>query len=180
MYKRVEEHFINSVKQAGMEYSYLLRHLPQVEKWAKKLLSSYPQADEEVVLCGVWSHDIGQVVGDKEADHAVNSEIEILRFLTEQGAKSDFIDKVTHCARSHRCKDVQPNSLEAKILAVADSASHMTDIVYLDMFSRGDYELALGKLERDYRDVGIFPELQQTIKPLYDAWKQLLSVYPKV
>lgn len=179
MHEGVKEFFINLVKQAGVEYSYLLRHLPQVEKWAKKLLSLYPQADEEVVLCGVWSHDIGQVVGDKEIDHAVNSESEIRRFLAEQGAKPDFIDKVAHCARSHRCKDVQPNSLEAKILAVADSASHMTDIVYLDMFSRGDYDSALGKLERDYRDVVIFPELQQAIKPLYEAWKQLLSVYPR-
>jgi len=156
VHESVKEHFINSVKQAGVEYGYLLRHLPQVEKWAKKLLNLYLQADEEVVFCGVWSHDIGQVIGDKETDHAINSEIEIKRFLTEQGAKPDFIDKVAHCARSHRCKDVQPSPLEAKILAVADSASHMTDIVYLDMFSRDDYDLALGKLERDYRDVGFF------------------------
>ena len=175
----MKEHFLNTVKSAGSEYDYLLRHLPLVEKWAKKLLKMYPQANEEVVLSGVWSHDIGQVIGDKKADHAINSEVEVRRFLEIMNVDDEIINQVAHCARSHRCKDIQPNSLEARILAVADSASHMTDIVYIDMFNRGDYDAGLGKLERDFRDVGIFPELQTKMKPIYDAWKKLLEVYPR-
>lgn len=179
MHDKVKEHFINAVKGAGPKYDYLLRHLPQVEKWAKKLLKMYPQANDEIVLSGVWSHDIGQVIGDKETDHAINSETEIIRFLKELNVDPSVINQIAHCTRSHRCKDVQPSSIEAKILAVADSASHMTDIVYIDMFNRGDYEAGLGKLERDFRDVGLFPELQSAMKPIYEAWKKLLEVYPR-
>jgi hypothetical protein len=179
MHNKVKEHFISTVKTAGAEYDYLLRHLLQVEKWAKKLLKMYPQANEEIVLSGVWSHDIGQVVGNKEIDHAVNSEVEIKLFLKELNIDEGVINQVAHCARSHRCKDIQPNTIEAKILATADSSSHMTDIVYIDMFNRGDYDAALGKLERDFRDVGLFPELQSDMKPLYEAWKKLLEVYPR-
>lgn len=179
MHNKVKEHLLNTVKSAGSEYDYLLRHLPQVEKWALKLLATHPEANKEIVLSGVWSHDIGQVVGSKEIDHAINSETEIKRFLRELNVNEDIIDQVAHCARSHRCKDVQPNSIEAKILAVADSASHMTDIVYIDMFNRGDFEAGLGKLERDFRDVGLFPELQTDMTPLYEAWRKLLGVYPR-
>jgi hypothetical protein len=56
----------------------------------------------------------------------------------------------------------------------------MTDIVYIDMAARGDKEGAKAKLERDFRDKGLFPELQKESKPLYEAWKQLLEVYPSV
>ena len=69
-------------------------------------------------------------------------------------------------------------SLEAKIIAVADSASHMTDTVYIDMASRGEIEGAKAKLERDFRDEGLFPDLQEESRPLYEAWKKLLEAYP--
>jgi len=179
MYEKTKEYLIATAKEAGSQYDYLLRHLPLVEKWARKLLVFYPEASEDIVLMRVWLHDIGQILGNKEVDHAINSEAEAKRYLTEIGANNDIVEKVAHCTRSHRCKDVQPSSIEAQILAVADSASHMTDIVYIDMSNRGEFEDALGKLERDYRDVGILPKFQESLKPLYDSWKQLLEVYPK-
>lgn len=178
MVDKTKQHFIDTVTKAGSDYAYLLRHLPQVEKWAKKLLDRKPEADKEVALMGVWLHDIGQVIGNKETDHAVNSETEAKRFLAEIGANPDLISRVAHCARAHRCKDVQPETIEAKVLAVADSASHMTDIVYIDMANRGDLEGAKAKLERDYRDISLFPELKEEIAPLYQAWTKLLGVWP--
>ena len=171
-------HLIDTVKKAGPEYTYLLRHVPQVEKWANKLLDIKPEANREIVTKGVWLHDIGQVIGDKETDHAVNSELETKRFLMEQETAPDIIDQVAHCVRAHRCKDVQPNTIEAKIIAVADSASHMTDTVYVDMANRGDLLGAKEKLERDYRDVKLFPEIMDEITPLYQNWIKLLEVWP--
>lgn len=179
MYKKAKTHFVTTIKKAGPKYDYLLRHLPQVEKWAKKLLVMYPNANKEIVLLGVWLHDIGQVVGNKEVDHAIKSEKETRSFLKGLGANAQTIEKVAHCARSHRCKDIKPNTLEAKIITAADSASHMTDIVYIDMFNKGDFEGGMQKFERDFRDVGVFPELQKSLKPLYEAWKKLLEIYPK-
>lgn len=161
------------------KYSYLPRHLAQVERWAKRLLNEHSEAKEEIVLTAVWMHDIGLLIGPEETDHAVNSEAEVKRFLTSIGADDELVSKIAHCVRAHRCRDIQPETIEAKILAVSDSASHMTDTVYIEMANRGDVEVALGKLERDIRDVGLFPELKEQMLPLYQGWKSLLTAYPK-
>jgi len=180
MIKKVKEHFINNLKNSDQEMIRILeKHLPQVEKWALKLLEMYPEANKDIVLMGVWLHDIGHVIGNSEIDHAINSETEAKRLLTEHNLPKDIIDSVAHCVRSHRCKDVQPNTMEAKIIAAADSASHLTGNIYADMASRGEIERALGKLERDIRDTKIFSELYEQLYPVYLAWKQLLTVWPK-
>lgn len=44
-------------------------HLLGVEKFAKILLKKLPKADEEIVLLGVWLHDL-QRVREKKGDHA--------------------------------------------------------------------------------------------------------------
>ncbi len=177
--EKTKTHFLETFKQKrNPVYPYLPRHVIEAEKWAKKILKSHPEADEEIVLLSVWLHDIGLATKDENDDHAVQSETETRRFLTEMGMTSDKIEKVAHCVRAHRCKDVKPSTLEAKILAAADSASHMTDINYIVHISDGLRDYTLAKLERDYRDVGLFPELKKEITPLYKAWRELLSVYP--
>lgn len=94
------------------------------------------------------------------------------------GAETELIDKVVYCVRAHRCKDVQPETNEAKVVAVSDSAGHMTDTVYVDMANRGDLDGAKAKLERDYRDLGLFPELQEEITSFYQSWRRLLESWP--
>ncbi len=179
MIEKAKLHFLESFKRKKNPiYYYLPKHVAEAEKWAKKILQKYPEADKEIVLLSVWLHDIGQATGDNDNDHAVESEIETKRFLAEIGMKPEKVEKVAHCVRAHRCKDVQPETLEAKLLAAIDSVSHMTDFCYIDMTSEKSKELTLEKLERDYRDIGLFPELQKQITPLYEAWKKLLSVYP--
>lgn len=175
-----KKHFLDTVNGAGPEHSILLRHLPLVERWAEKIADRKPEARKDVVLMGVWLHDIGQIIGDKETDHAINSEAEARKYLGGLGVDEETINLVAGCARSHRCKDVQPETLEAKIVAVSDSASHMTDIVYADMAGRGDLEKAKGKLERDFRDVSLFPEIKEEVGALYQAWKSLLEAWPEM
>lgn len=183
--EKAKKHFLESFeKRKSSVYSYLPRHVAEAEKWAKKVLEKNPEADKNVVLLSVWLHDIGQLIKinnmswDGKNDHAVLSEMETKRFLEELGLNSDLVAKVAHCVRAHRCKDVQPETLEAKLLAAVDSISHMTDICYMDMFSKFPKADIFAKIERDYRDAGLFPELQKEIKPLYEAWKQLLKVCP--
>lgn len=129
------------------------------------------------MLISVWHHDIGQATGGEEPDHAVTSEAEARRLLAAAGLSPDGIEEVAHCVRAHRCRDVQSKSLEAKIVAAADSASHMTDINYIVMASGVSARRALEKLERDYRDVGLVPDLRDEITPLYEAWRRLLDAY---
>lgn len=175
-----KEYFLKLAKENfNIDNYYLERHVNEVERWAKKILEIKVDANREIVLLGVWLHDIGQLIGYKEIDHAINSEIEARRFLGEKEVEREVIEKVAHCVRAHRCKDIQPNTLEAKIVAASDSASHMTDIVYADMASRGDVKEAKEKLERDYRDKGLVPEISDELKPLYLAWKNLLQAFPK-
>jgi len=167
-----------NLKPGSGKYSYLPRHLTQVERWARRLLKEHPEALEEVVLTAVWLHDIGLLIGPEEVDHAINSEAETKRFLSSILTSEDLVARISHCVRTHRCRDIQPETIEAKILAVSDSASHMTDTVYIEMANRGDREAAIAKLERDLRDIFIFPELRKEIMSLYQGWKSLLIAYP--
>lgn len=179
--KVIEEakaHFLRAFEEREPIYPYLPRHVAEVGKWAERILQDYPGADEEVVRLSVWLHDIGHTTGDREIDHAVQSEVESRSFLSKMGLDSEIIEQVAHCVRSHRCRDIQPETIEAKILVAADSASHMTDINYIVHASDGLKKYALEKLERDYKDIGLFSELQEELTPLYEAWKQLLSAYP--
>lgn len=171
-------HFIEMIDRNRPAYEFFERHVAEVERWALKLISQNSEADINIVLLSVWLHDIGRAVGDQSVDHAINSEIEARRFLAEFGSDSETIERVAHCVRAHRCADVMPQSLEGKILAAADSASHMTDITYLVMLPRVGKEVVLSKLDRDFRDISIFPSFSEELTPLYKGWKELIAAYP--
>ncbi|MFH1509680.1 MAG: HD domain-containing protein [Candidatus Nealsonbacteria bacterium] len=175
---KTKSHFLSVFSKTKTAYLFLPRHVAEVERWANKLLKSYTKADKEVVLLSVWLHDIGQCIGNEKDDHAVKSEKETFLFLPKLKLKPKKVNMVAHCVRAHRCKDVQPETMEAKILATADSASHMTDINYIVHMSSRPKKWILEKLERDYRDVGLSPKLKREMKPLYQAWKKLLTIFP--
>jgi len=165
-------------------YPYLLKHIEEVEKWTLIILEDHPEADKETVLLSVWLHDIGHTFGDKQIDHAEKSAYETLEFLDQMGASREKIINVTHCVRSHRCKDVIPNSLEAKILATADSASHLTDVNYIIHAQEGDLEYAKGKIRRDLRDIEQFqllnPKLLEQLQNIGRGWETILANWPFV
>src|SRR4030042_3505186 len=156
---------------------YLPNHIVSVEKWGKKIMKDYPKANKEILLLSVWLHDIGHAFLNTDTHH-IGSEKEVKRFLAKIKMNPEKIEKVAHCVRAHRRKDVMPETIEAKILAAADSASHFTDGAYMDMLIHGYKELVSKKMERDYRDVGLFPKLKKEITPIYKAWKELLRAYP--
>ncbi len=122
--------FLEMVDSFGSDPYYLLPHVPEAEKWAKLMLRKYPQADEEIVLLSVWLHDIGHYPLPTEIDHAVRGEERAREFLEQEKYDSKKMEEVLHCIRAHRSRDVMPKSLEAKIIAFVDSASHMTDPMY--------------------------------------------------
>ncbi len=174
----VKEHFLHAFQKQHAGYMFLDRHVYEVERWALQILESNPQAEQEVVLVSVWLHDYGQLVGDITIDHAVKSEQEARKLLNSFNVEPQIIEQVAHCVRSHRNRDLRPQTLEAKILAASDSASHMTDINYIVHLSDGMKEYVEGKIERDYRDLAYFPTIQEQITPLYKAWKELIKVFP--
>lgn len=182
--EKAKAEFLQMVKEFGSDPYGLRSHVPEVEKWAKYMLKKYPQADEEVVLLAVWLHDLGHYPIPTNIDHAIRSEERAREFLEKEDYPKDKIDRVLHCVRAHRCRDVMPDFFEAKIIACIDSASHMTDFMYFDM-AKNDKQnnrefKVYAKIERDYRDLAAFPEIQNELKELYESWKKLIKIYEKI
>lgn len=161
----------------------LTEHLKGVEKWARWMLQRYPQANETVVLTAVFWHDVGQYTG-KNKDHAVNSAAVVKKYLENEELSAEEKENIVHCVRAHRNNDVKPETVEAKIMAWADSASHFTSNIYLLMTEvdlsnqdKADDYQALGKIERDWRDLGLFPEERKEFEEIYKNWKNLLQSF---
>ena len=99
-------------------------------------------------------------------------------FLPKMEISPEKIGEVAHCARAHKCGDVQPSTLEAKILAVANAVIHMTDFYYITMVSRLSRETALNKLKKDIQIIKLLPDIEKETKPFCKAWKEILNTYP--
>ncbi len=176
--------FLKMVLDNGSDPYWLTSHLTEVCRWANFFIKRYPEIDSEILFLGVWLHDIGHYPIDNE-DHAAKGEKIAKEFLSKENYPLDKLNRVLHCVRSHRCKDVAPASFEAKVLAFIDSASHITDLIYFKMAKsikekREDFSIVYSKMERDYRDLSFFPEIQEELKHLYEAWKNLIEMYEKI
>jgi putative nucleotidyltransferase with HDIG domain len=161
---------------------FLSQHLMEVERFANLLCDKYPDADRDVVGLGVWYHDIGRLRGQDEG-HDVYGADEAKKVLGKEGFAPDKIERVYEVCRSHRCKDIKPESLEAKILATADAMSHFTHSFYFRLFQFYKDELAfeeikdkvLQKLERDFNDKIAFDEGREEVRTQYEAMKLVLQ-----
>ncbi|KKQ94172.1 MAG: hypothetical protein UT66_C0013G0016 [candidate division CPR2 bacterium GW2011_GWC1_39_9] len=179
IWDEAQRYFLSKLEGNSHVYKdLLLRHLKLVVNWGLIILKKHLEADKEITLTSIYLHDVGRLAIPKHEDHAVASEVMAREFLASQGYPPDKIERIAHCVRSHRCNDVQPETIEAKILAVADSASHLTDYAYLHLIHSGEKQYILEKLERDYRDIGLLPDIKKQLEPLYLAWEQLLKVFP--
>jgi hypothetical protein len=172
------------VADFGSDPYHLQPHVPEAEKWAKFMLKEYPQANREVVLLAVWLHDLGHYPIPTDIDHAIRSERRAKEFLENEKYDKNKMNEVLHCICSHRCRDVMPESLEAKIMAFVDSASHMTDTMYFDI-AKSDKEKkekfrVYAKMERDLRDLASFPEIQDKLRGIYVSWQSLIREYEKL
>lgn len=172
----MRQEFTNLCDHQPAIYPYLLAHVTEVERWANFLLDKQSQADPFIVLSSVWLHDIGHF-GPPGIDHAVRSAEMAYQILTKLAIHPRLIDLIVHCVRAHRNKDIPPQTLEAKILTAADSASHLSSINYIVHLSDGEIDYAQGKLDRDFRDLEPFPELKSALTPLYAAWKTWFTAY---
>lgn len=152
----------------------LISHLDKVNRWAEKLLKMFSEADRNVVLLAGWLHDAGHYAGDPNTDHAVKSEQMARDFLSGK-IDDNIVDRVCRSVRAHRCKDVMPETIEEKITACIDSASHMTDAMYIDIARSGRFNYCLAKIDRDFRDVGLIPEIQKELEPLHRNWIQMIT-----
>ena len=190
--KRVQGEIKKLAKKNGWMWFYNL-HQTEVAKYAEKLLKIYKQADREVVLIACWLHDIAhyyarnsrEILAVKKNHHIMGATIaeKILRQYSITPAEIEAIKNCILCHRNH--PPYRPKTLEAKIMAVADTMSHFGSIFYLTYFKfHPDHTLEmmvtddLAKLKRDWRDVQLLPGAKQFIEPEYRMLKKLLENYP--
>lgn len=170
--------FLQKREENGDRWN-LRMHLRDAERWAKYILKKYPEADKTIIMLTVWLHDIGYFPAPKE-DHAIVSERVAKKFLADEKVEDSLAQKVLHCVRSHRNKDVIPNSFEAKLFVMIDSISHFTWLPYIVMAQDNRASEGLEKLERDYRDIQLFPDIVEEIAPLYISIKEMLTELDKI
>lgn len=187
--QRIRDVFFEHLTHFEDLYS-LDSHIIEMEKWAKIVHKNNLNANLDVILLSVYLHDIGHYPINEEEDHAVSGEILARNILEKEGFYKEIIEKVAHCIRAHRCKDVIPETIEAKIVAFIDSVSHATDNnMYLGMAkadTRLSVEQMLNKIDRDLRDLNNFQkdvnmeECAESIKKMYSAWKVIVTEYRKL
>jgi len=176
--KQVIKEFKSSPKRAWVIDSHLL----VVEKFVNQLCDLYKKADREIVLLGVWFHDIGRI-RKRNKDHDLYGAKEAKKILSQYNLPKEKIKLVYEACRAHCCKNIKPKSLEAKILATADAMSHLTNGFYLRLFFEKRFgenfednkKTVLKKLERDFNDKILLPKAKKIIEPLYEAWKKILN-----
>jgi len=160
---------------------YYKTHLLAVEKFSKFLLKKLPKANKEVVLLGVWLHDLQRIRGIK-GDHQKIGAIEAEKVMKKFGYNKEIINQAKGIILTHTCKTVKPKTLEGKILASADAISHYVNDFYLKVATSGernDKEFkrwALEKIERDYNKKIFFNFARKKIKKSHDALRAILTM----
>lgn len=180
--EQTRKHFINTIHNGNPVHEFFPYHVEQVEKWALRILKFHPEADKEIVLLSVWLHDIGQANRGNHSIHEIISEKEARKFLPTIGLSQQKVDAVAQAVKTHRVKKgAIPATIEAKIIAAADSASHLTDIFYVIMLNQGlPKQELIDKIDRDLRDIQSLPkELLDQLTPLGDVWKQVVNAFPQ-
>ena len=154
-------------------------HLEQLQKRSVFALDNYKELSPLVLFLSIRLHDIGHYPVD-DLDHAVKWENIARKILGEEWVDPDIIERVAHCVRAHRYNDILPQTLEAKMMACIDSASHFTDpVMYASILGAGKYEYIEGKIERDYRDIQLFPKIYDKASPFYTIFKMLILEHKK-
>ncbi len=74
-----------------------------------------------------------------------------------------------------------PVTEEAKIVAFADAASHLTRWTYFDMACETkDFLKVYQKMERDFCDLSFFPKEKEKLAGLHQGWLGLIKEYEKI
>ena len=157
-------------------------HLVAVENCAKLLLEKLPKADKEIVMLGVWLHDLQRVRGI-EGDHVKIGALEAKKVMREFNYPRWKIEALREIVLSHSCqKGLAPKTLEGKILATADAMSHFTNDFSLEIAVTGRRDVkgfkkwALEKIERDYHKKIFFPFAKKIVAKHYRALKEFLTM----
>jgi len=178
LYRTIENHMLSCMDDSAHDAEHVYRVLYNAMEIAK----GECQVDYDVLIAACLLHDIGRPdqVKDPTLCHAEVGSKKAHSFLLKLGADADFADKVSHCILTHRFrKNLQPESLEAKILFDADKLDVTGAIgVARTLMYRGTLTEPLyrslpdGTISDGTHDIGhsFFREYKFKLEKLYDRF----------
>ena len=118
-YTLLERYMLSCMADSAHDKDHIYRVLYQALEIAKE----EENVDYDVLIAACLLHDVGrkEQLEDPSICHAMAGGEKAWSFLLAHGFDQDFAEKVRHCIHSHRFrKNMQPQSIEAKILFDAD------------------------------------------------------------
>jgi len=196
-YSQIEQEIKSKVLEMAKESPldwFIDFHLKEVVLAAEDLLKEYPEASREVVILASWLHDLGHLraktleeVDLVKPDHHIVGAKMAEDELAHYNLAPEILEKIKKCVLRHRARpDYQPETIEEKIVAVADTLSHFHSIFYLVYFKVYPTETLKEfvvkqkeKLDRDWRDLAILPKAQDLARNRYETIFQMLEDFTK-
>ena len=123
MTKEIYQRMVNYMLACMDDSAHDCEHVYRVLYNALEIAKAEPEVDYDILIAACLLHDIGRKdqVANPSLCHAEVGSEKAYRFLLEMGMAEDFAARVRHCIITHRFrKNLQPQTLEAKILFDAD------------------------------------------------------------
>ena len=178
LFKTIEAHMLSCMDDSAHDAEHVYRVLYNALEIAKTEV----QVDYDILIAACLLHDIGRPdqVKNPALCHAQVGSEKAYRFLIEIGTETDFADQVRHCILTHRFrKNLQPQTLEAKILFDADKLDVTGAIgIARTLMYRGTLTEPLyrtlpdGTISDGTHDIGhsFFREYKFKLEKLYDRF----------
>jgi putative nucleotidyltransferase with HDIG domain len=151
-------------------------------------LAKRVKAREDLARAAALLHDIADVRMSRSDERHEEESLNIARDLMREAGFSpvDVNLVVDDAIRFHSCHgEERPNSVEGKILATADSMSHLKTDFYVyaawafgvrnEMSLEEVKQWTLKKIERDFRVKILFDDVREDVKYDYEMIKELFS-----
>lgn len=159
---------------------YYTYHVLVVEKIANDLNKKFG-GNSNIIRLAALLHDIGKV--SNKQPHDIEGAKIAKNILEKNGYSKKDIDHVNECILSHRCIDIMPKSIEAKIISTADALSHFDSPLFFAEFfferntsNFGDLiEVYKKTIEKDYNKKIQFDEIKKMYLPQYELLKKMFD-----
>ena len=177
-YRTIEKYMLSCMDDSAHDAEHVYRVLYNALEIAK----AEPHTDYDVLIAACLLHDIGRIdqIADPSVCHAAIGSEKAHLFLLKLGMGEDFANQVRHCIRTHRFrKNLQPQTLEAKILFDADKLDVTGAIgIARTLMYRGTLTEPLyrvlpdGTISDGTHDIGhsFFREYKFKLEKLYDRF----------
>lgn len=194
LYKKIIRNINSSItkdaKTNDLMWFYNL-HLKEVVSASQELLKLY-KADEHVVIIASWLHDVSMFkVGNKEetemhrTTHHIDSRKISENILDKFNIKNSEKNAILNCVVKHRnIPGYMSESMEEKIVAVADIVSHFNSVFYFTYFKHHPHDTIdqmvkkqYSKINKDWNDLELLPKSKKLVKDKYLFLKELCENY---